>query len=167
MGVMDDSLLTTGAAAKLLGVSRQHIVDLCEEGELAHVKVGTHRRVQRSEIDRFLQPPLTLEQEKSLWLHRALLGHLMLDPQRVLETARENIARWTPVHRGDGMAHSYLARWEEIIDSGVDAVARALTAEDEPSCDLRQNSPFAGVLTDEERRQVLRAFRTHHEVGAA
>ena len=71
---MRNEWLTTGEAASMLGVSRQHVVDLCDRGELSFSRAGTHRRIRRSDAQRMLEPQLTREQEKSLWLHRALLG---------------------------------------------------------------------------------------------
>ena len=46
-----DDLLTTGEAAKLLNSSRQHVVDLCDRGELPFTTLGTHRRVQRRDVE--------------------------------------------------------------------------------------------------------------------
>lgn len=43
--VPEDEAFTTQAAANYLGVSRQHLVDLLEQREIPHHKVGTHRRV--------------------------------------------------------------------------------------------------------------------------
>ena len=158
---MRNEWLTTGEAASMLGVSRQHVVDLCDRGELSFSRAGTHRRIRRSDAQRMLEPQLTREQEKSLWLHRALLGPLMIDPTIVLEQARENIQRWPPRHRAAGMAASYLTQWQELLDGGVDEIVDVLVGTDERSSELRQNSPFAGVLSDEDRRHVLASFRDH------
>jgi excisionase family DNA binding protein len=45
--------LSSQAAADLLGVSRQHLVSLMDSGELAHRKVGKHRRITLSDALRF------------------------------------------------------------------------------------------------------------------
>ncbi|WP_345215857.1 helix-turn-helix domain-containing protein [Georgenia halophila] len=160
---MHDDWLSTGDVAAILGVSRQHVVDLCDRGELICTKVGAHRRIRRRDVARMTKPSVTREQEKSLWLHRALLGALMVDPRGVLQAAKDNIATWKTMHRPDGMTVRYLDQWQGVIEDGVHEVVEVLTGMDEQSSELRQNSPFAGVLPDEERRQVLRAFREHWE----
>lgn len=164
---MNSDWLTTGETASMLGVSRQHVVDLCERGEFRFSRVGTHRRIRRNDVQQLLEPRLTREQEKSLWLHRALLGPLMIDPSRVLDQARQNIETWLPRHRADGMAARYLLQWRDILDSDVDDVVAVLVGTDEHSSELRQNSPFAGVLSDDDRRRVLSSFREHWDEGTS
>lgn len=166
---MNEEWVKTGEAARILGVSRQHVVDLCDRGDLTFSKVGSHRRIPRSAVDIMLRRPLTREEEKSLWLHRALLTPLMLDPNSVLQAARKTIDEWRPKHRSDGMVSHYLDLWEYVIDKGIDEVVSVLTGRDERSVELRQNSPFAGVLSDDERRRVLQSFREHRseEIPAA
>lgn len=41
----EDETFTTQAAANFLGMSRQHLVDLLEGGQIPHHKVGSHRRI--------------------------------------------------------------------------------------------------------------------------
>lgn len=96
-------LLKIGDAAQILGMSRQHVVDLCDRGVLPSVRFGTHRRIPQVAVEEFAQPPLTREEEKSLWLHHALLTSLLSNPDKVLATARDNLTRWKPEQRGDGM----------------------------------------------------------------
>jgi len=150
-------LLTTAEAAALLGSSRQHVVDLCERGELPYVRVGTHRRLHRSDVEAVLRPALTRDQVKALWLHRAVAGRLVRQPDRVLSKTRTNLAHLQAVHP-NGAAARWLARWQVVLDSGTEAVLDALTSRTPLAIELRQNSPFAGVLTEAERRDVLAAF---------
>lgn len=41
---------TTQAAANYLGMSRQHLVDLIERGEIPCIHVGKHRRIEFSDL---------------------------------------------------------------------------------------------------------------------
>jgi len=156
---MDDDLLTSGEAARLLGVSRQHVVDLCDRGEFEVVRTGKHRRIPRREVTRRLQT-LTREQERSLWLHRAVVGRMMMEPAQVLSHARDNLERRRAIHRG-AVAHAYFDAWSQTLEGGVDAVAEMLLSRSPVACELRQNSPFAGALRPEDRLRVLEAFRQH------
>jgi excisionase family DNA binding protein len=156
----DGELLTTGEAALLLRSSRQHVVDLCERGLLPYVRVGTHRRLRRADLEAVLRPELTRDQLKSLWLHHAVAGRLVADPDRVLSKARTNLDRLRHLHR-HGMAALWLDRWRVILDDGVEALLDALTSRTSQAVELRQNSPFAGVLPETQRRDVLAAFATY------
>ncbi|GAA1407034.1 helix-turn-helix domain-containing protein [Catellatospora coxensis] len=150
-------LLTTTEAAALLRSSRQHVVDLCERGILPFVRVGTHRRLDRADVLALLRPELTRDQLKSLWLHRAVAGRLVADPDKVLADAAENLRRLKRVHP-DGMAAMWLERWRQVLDTGVEAVLEVLTSRSRDAAELRQNSPFAGVLPESTRQAVLAAF---------
>ena len=54
--VRDPDLLSTIAAAALLGCSKGHIRNLCERGELPFEQVGSHKRVWRQDVLK-LSPP--------------------------------------------------------------------------------------------------------------
>ncbi len=159
---MDTTLLKTGEVASRLGVSRQHVVNMCDRGELQYTFVGAHRRIPSAEVDRVSRgATLTREREKSLWLHRAVVGDLVRDPDRVIETAASNLERWKSMHSTTGVTSTYLQKWTEVLDSGLDAIIETLTSTTGTAAELRQNTPFAGVLDDETRRTVLKNFTKH------
>lgn len=144
----------------MLRSSRQHVVDLCERGVLPFVRVGSHRRIRREDVDALLRPKqrLSRDQLKALWLHRAIAGSLVTNPDDVLEKARVNLDRLLRQHRGT-MTEVWLSRWQETLDEGAEAVLDVLTSREPDAVELRQNSPFAGVLPEAQRRQVLESFR--------
>jgi excisionase family DNA binding protein len=152
--------LSTGAAAWLLGTSRQHVVDLCTRGALPYTSTGTHRRIRRCDAEALTAGGLTREAERSLWLHRAVAGHLVTDPDAVLARAQANLARLQQLHT-TAMSATRLSQWETLLDAGIDAVLDVLTSRSPHAVELRQNSPFAGVLSPTDRAKVAAAFTTH------
>ena len=48
-----DTLLTTHQAAKILDVSRPHLITLLERGEISYFKVGSHRRIKLDDIQTY------------------------------------------------------------------------------------------------------------------
>jgi excisionase family DNA binding protein len=109
VGTTTSELLTTSEAARVLRSSRQHIVDLCDRGELPFIRVGTHRRLRRADVLALLRPAFTRDQLKALWLHRTVAGRLVVDPSGVIAKARVNLARLRRVHP-DGMTAHWLDR---------------------------------------------------------
>lgn len=152
-------LLTTGEAAKLLNSSRQHVVDLCERGDLPFTTVGRHRRVLRSDVEaiRTRTQRLTRDQRRSLWLAYAVAAQVVEDPDRALAAARMNLIRMRQAARGQ--ATRWLDEWERLLDGPVEDVLDSLTSRSPKGRELRQNSPFAGLLTEDERARVLAAWR--------
>lgn len=161
-----DGLMTTGEVARVLGCSRQHVVDLCSSGRLPWVSVGTHRRVRRSDVDRFLGRGLTRDQERSLWLHHAVAGQVVTRPGEVLAQAATTLDRLSALHGVGPVTESWL-EWGRIFAAGVPRVLEALTSRERWAVELRQNTPFAGVLTARERSAVLEAFREYWRRTAA
>lgn len=47
--------ITTQAAAEIMGCSRQHVVDLIENGQLKFTKIGTHRRIAFHDLLEFME----------------------------------------------------------------------------------------------------------------
>ena len=150
-------LVSTGQAAILLRASRTHVVDLCLRGLLPYVRVGGQRRIRRADVEAFIQPGLSRAEQESLWLHRAVAGRVVADPPTVLAAAMATLRRLRRMHP-EGRAWEWLDRWEAVIEDGVDSVLEALTSSSDQAVALRQTSPFAGVLSEAERKVVLDAF---------
>lgn len=159
-GMVSDRFLTTGQAATLLGVSRQRVVDLCESGRLPFVRVGSHRRLRHRDIEPWVRSAMTREQERSLWLHRVVAGRLAVDPDGVVAKARANVEVMRDAHRGTSAAPG-VELWAGLLDGPLDDLADLVTARSPRAVELRQNSPFAGVLSAADRAAALAAFRRH------
>lgn len=157
MAISTYDLVTTGQAAILLRVSRAHVVDLCLRGLLPHVRVGGQRRIRRGDVEAMIRPTLTREQLESLWLHRAVAGKVVGNPSALLAAAAINLRRLRRLHP-EGRAWEWLDRWDAVLDEGVEAVLDALTSSASFAVELRRNSPFAGVLSEDERRTVIDAL---------
>lgn len=149
-------LIRTGAAAALLGTSRQHVVDLVERGVVQNHGTGVHRRLDRDEVLALIRSDGTRDDRQSLWLHAAVAGRIVRDPDAAIGRARANLAR---MERAHGANAPWLRRWRRLLAEGPEAVVRLLVADSAEARELRQNSPFAGVLTERERRAALESFR--------
>lgn len=93
---------------------------------------------------------------RSIALHRAIAERLVQEPDPVLERARRNLATLRSVH-ADGSADHWLDAWADLLDGPVDALVATLTDPGDTAHELRQNTPFAGVLSPRERWAVYRA----------
>jgi hypothetical protein len=58
----------------------------------------------------------------------------------------------------DGAAEAWFTEWERRLDGGLPSVIEALVSHEQAARDLRQVTPFAGVLSDEERRAIYAAM---------
>ncbi len=150
-------LIRTGTAARMLGTSRQHVVDLVARGTLRSHGTGIHRRLDVRDVQALRTAGVpTRDDRQSRWLHTAVAGRVVKDPAAALAKARRNLSTIRAAHLAPV---PWLDVWEQVIDAGAEAVVRALVADTAESAELRQNSPFAGVLTDAERRKALATFR--------
>ena len=104
---------------------------------------------------------LTRDQERSLWLHRALLGTLLAEPEEILAAAHGNLDRLLAQQTRTTMAVRWALEWRHVLDQGLDRVADVLTSCEPLALELRQNSPFSGTLPQETRAKVLSSFRAH------
>jgi len=98
--------------------------------------------------------------ERSLALHRLIAEKVQAAPA-LLDKARENVRRW---QEASGSASPALAEWEQILAASASQVVAFLAERSERATRLRQSSPFAGILSQDERRAIYESYsaRTYH-----
>lgn len=96
--------------------------------------------------------------EFALAYHRAVAERLRVMPELIIKHARNNLARWsTQSGFSFGTALS-LQEWEEVLEeSSVEQLISLITEDSDEGQRRRQSTPFAGVLTAEERMELLTA----------
>jgi hypothetical protein len=97
---------------------------------------------------------------RSFALHSLVAKKLVSDPS-LLEVARDNVLRWQAINDTVSIA---LTEWEQILAGQLDDIIALLVDHSEHATRLRQSSPFAGVLTDAERKAIYESYstRTYH-----
>lgn len=106
-----------------------------------------------------LRPVLDRREERiSLELHRAVARRLRKDGQAVREKARSNLEQVSGNVHGP-QALEWVQEWSEALDGPTGRLVEMLVRQDEHGVDLRQVSPFAGVLSDDERMAAIRRAR--------
>jgi len=91
-----------------------------------------------------------LPRARGLAYHHAVAQRLT---EQMVDEARHVLFRWRQQGRID---ERYYERWEQILKRPLAEIRRALTEECPEADDLRQNSPFAGVLSEPERQRIVR-----------
>jgi|SRR5680860_12045 len=90
---------------------------------------------------------------RSLAYHRALARSLR---QPMIDDALRQVWKWRLQGRIDPR---YADRWERLLRGPVAEVRKAISEDSQAAGDLRQTSPFAGMLSEPERRKILRQVR--------
>jgi hypothetical protein len=76
------------------------------------------------------------------------------------ELARTNLKRMRTSTRGQ--AGRWLDEWERLLKGPIDDLLAILVSPSPKGRELRQNSPFAGLLTEAERTTVLDAWKARN-----
>lgn len=94
---------------------------------------------------------------RSLAMH-ALIAMKIEKDRALLQIAERNLSRWQS--RWTESTPRWVGEWGAILKRPWSEIAALITEMSENAARLRQSSPFAGVLTAEERRRVYATFRT-------
>ncbi len=87
-------------------------------------------------------------------MHRAIADRLRSGDLSPMERAVANLERWR-LQFGGTLPPAYL-EWQTLIAAGLECVLEVLESDHERAIQRRSSSPFTGVLTPQERWQILR-----------
>lgn len=100
----------------------------------------------------------------SLAMGRRVAERLRQQPELV-DLARGNLARWSSQNVSAASLLRCYEEWRGILSRPVDEICRLLVAETDEAQRLRQNSPFAGILTPAEV-WIIKASLRHASAAA-
>jgi hypothetical protein len=90
---------------------------------------------------------------RGLAYHRALAQQLR---RPMVEEARHRVWLWRADDKIDERAAQW---WEDVLREPLPEIRKAMSEDNDHAADLRQNSPFAGMLSEPERRKILDEIR--------
>jgi hypothetical protein len=96
--------------------------------------------------------------EISLELSRRTAARLRQQPDLVA-LAHRNLARWSRLNSNAPALLRCYAEWQEILNRPLEEICALLISETEKARRLRQNSPFAGVLSAREVWELKQRIR--------
>ncbi len=99
---------------------------------------------------------ITREAAVSVALGRATAAELLRDPPRVLRRARRRLERMLASPDLTRSARRGLVEWVRLLDGSLEEVVAVLIDPWERGYELRQVTPFTGVLDDDVRLRVVR-----------
>ncbi len=123
--------------------------------------VANLARSQNLEMMVTYWPQMTREDKRSLAFHRAIVEILRKDPAPILSRAVRNAEKLVKMHPGAQMLFNQWKDWltlplENLVSKILDPLPEAR--------EMRQVSPFSGVLGPKQRARILRQFRKEYEL---
>jgi len=143
--------------AKMAGTS-QPTIALYEAGKKSPT-LATLERLARSlglEVAVSFVLPLTREDLRSLAYHRAIIEELKREPAAVLARSRRNLAIMSKKHPD---AKKLFDHWKQWLNFPIDDLINYCLDLSLFARDMRQVTPFAGILSARKRLEILKKFR--------
>ena len=158
------------ALGRLVGVAGPTVVDWERSEEAGTIQIETLHRALASMGERLVvssrgrglafEPLERREHRLGLELHRSIALKLVADPESVLESAHSRLDAMRVGLRGGAL--TWLDRWRHLIaERDVGGLIGVMLGTTQHDIDMRSVSPFTGLLSPDERREVLaRALAT-------
>lgn len=136
-------------------------LEIGEGRPLARVMARRRRQAQES-VDLARLIPSTrgrthrVPEMHSLAYHRLIAERL---DDEMVQRARRRLERWI---RDERIHPTWAERWREVLSRPRPRIAKEISADSARARELRQTSPFAGALTEHERRQLSHAVQQRY-----
>lgn len=101
--------------------------------------------------------------ERSLAFDRLIASKLRANPA-LIDRAKSNLSRW--MQAADASAHPILRQWQTLLDGPMELLLATLESPEEHATQLRQSSPFCGILSREERTRIIQEFHSRESRAA-
>lgn len=120
-------------------------------------------------VERRTEPTrATREEAVSLALGQMTAAAVLRDPDRTLNKARNRVLQTLGTTDLASGARRWILEWSRLLDGPLEGVVAALIDPTERGYELRQNTPFTGLISAEDRlRAVRRATRSHRAARSA
>jgi hypothetical protein len=88
-------------------------------------------------------------------MHRMVARRFLESPALVIEFGLNNLHRW----KQNGVDCDDFRIWDQILRSSPQRVPEILSDTGEEATRLRQSSPFAGLISENDRQRILSTTR--------
>jgi transcriptional regulator with XRE-family HTH domain len=155
--------LTMQQLAERLGVSHAAVSQMEKSEAEGTIKIATLSRAldalgSRLEVLSVPVAPaahLQRREERVSWeLHRAVAIKLLANPEPVLARVPENIRRIRENVRGE-LPNQWLDDWARLTSTSLADTIKVMLDTSPYGIEMRQNGPFQGVLTNQERLMAI------------
>lgn len=153
--------LTQAELAERAGTSQATIAQY-ESGKKSPTFATLERLVASLGLELFVSygPPMTREDQRSLVYHRAVAIRLKDGSTQSIERAKKNLKKLSQMHPH---ANKLITRWRAWLVLPAEELVGRLLDVSPLAREMRQVSPFAGVLEPAERWNLLKQFRKDFE----
>lgn len=109
--------------------------------------------------------PTTREAAVSLALGRLTASAVLRDPNELVARARDRVVVILADEHCPRGLRQWTMEWQRLLIGPLEGVVAALINPDDRGYELRQNTPFTGVLSDEQRLTAVRRASKEHRAA--
>lgn len=99
-------------------------------------------------------------EERSIALHRAVADRIRKN-HKLMREAEQNLQRYLQQSFSEGKTPTRsLLEWQELLENkSLEEILEFMVSDSERARRMRQSSPFAGILSPQERWRIYEAYR--------